>query len=239
MKADDVDIICDICDEFIQIGIHEDTNKAYARHSETEYHLEIEKRFHSIKYSGNHAFSSKSISSAGDEKNNSAVSAEFPKTFSLFYCRICQIDLDDSPTMMRHLKSEKHLKLESFIKEVSVQRVLLQLLGFSLKQNFLTESKELLSYFSNHDSNGMRICLVCDAQVMSEEYYLNGHINGDEKHRIKLQSMFINLGKDYSFYCIICNAINKGEPNLKEHCEGIKHRSSIDLLFELARHGKF
>lgn len=222
---DDIDVVCDTCDELIQIRKYEDASQAYARHSQTTYHLEVAATFRSIK--------------VGGDGYAATIPENFVQSFRLFHCRLCQVDVNDSNTMMQHLTSEKHVLLESFVTSVNHQRELLKQLGYHHEQTFQAESNELLSYFSNVNADGMRLCLVCNNNVFAEEIFLLLHTKNDEKHKMKLNSLFMNWGQNDSFYCIICHVISGEKESANEHCGGDEHRKSIHLLYKFARYGMF
>lgn len=226
---DDVTVVCDVCDEEIRIRKYEDTNSAYARHSQTAYHLEVEETFRSIKANGNNSSPEESASSTTDEPSMPANVPDVAKS-CVFSCKLCQVEIVDSLAMMSHMQSEKHAKMENFVTNVNVQRETLQQVGFSLKQTFPDESKEILACFSNMNSEGVRICLVCFTRVPSDEFHLLGHVNFFEMHKNMLNAMFTYKGLDRSFHCIICDVFDSGEEEYKEHCSCDQHRSSIDVL---------
>lgn len=239
MDGVDIEMLCDVCDEAIHVKKYEDANRAYARHIQTSYHLEIAERFRSIKLGEDNAtFPSNLNFSSGDvSQNEASIPPNFIQSFSLFYCRLCQININDSTAMTQHLNGVKHLMLESFVRDLNNQRALLKLMGYSHKQTFQTESNEILSYFSNMNVKGTRVCLVCNCTVFAEGKYLLNHTLYDENHLVKLNTLFMNWGNDESFYCIICNV--KDREGAEEHCGGDVHRNAIDLLYKFARHGMF
>lgn len=236
---DDIKVICDICDEEIRIRKYEDATTAYARHSQSTYHVEVQKTFRSIKLGEvDTAFSNKSATSSEDIAENEPsmlvdVSYKF-ESLSLFFCKLCQVEVTDSLAMMVHVQSEKHVKMENFVKNMNLRREKLQRLGFTFKQTFPVESKDILAFFSNMDSEGMRLCLVCSTKVPSDLYHLLGHINFFEVHRNLFNALFTNVATDDSFRCVICDAFGRGEEKFNEHCGCEQHRSAIDSLCTFA-----
>lgn len=229
-----IDLLCDICDEIIPVQKNENTSRAFARHSQSPYHLEIAERFRAIKLGGigNHVFSSSGDTPQNEVSCDSCVTVNS----SLFYCRLCKINVNDSAAMAQHMKAEKHLILESFVRDVNLQRDLLKLMGFSLKQTSQVESNKTISYFSNMNLNETRVCLVCNSTVFAD-VNLWRHLKNDQNHLSKLNSLFINWGRNYSFYCILCNVGDcKGA---EEHCGSDVHRNAISQIFEYAQHGTF
>lgn len=152
MDDNSISVVCDVCDEAIRIRKYEDTTAAYARHSQTAYHLEVEETFRSIKLGEDiAAFSNKSVSPSRDvaqsEPSMPANVLDQAKSLSVFSCKLCQVEVFDSLAMMAHIQSKKHARMENLVKNVNGQREMLQQVGFSFKQTFQVESKKILACF--------------------------------------------------------------------------------------------